>query len=1353
MSQTGPWSVKGIDSRAREAARERAREEGMTLGEYLNTLILKGGEVGPQDIIAPITQPKPQAEAGANSLNRLVSRIEASEARSTLAITGIDQSVVGLLKRLEDTETEHVAMARHVDGVIDDIRSTHDALQEKVRRMEEDDSAEQNLEALKSLENALGKLASHVYEESSLVQNESEAIKGRVEAGFSDVNERLDSMDTNVQSTLADAALRMEKAVEDAENRVEGTSRLLSERMSSLDAKLNDQTQKRNELESRLEETRSELSATTTSLEDAQSDIADTREKLGETATDVEGAKSDIAETKAELNKTNAQVERARADISNTRAQLNDAAAKAVELKSEVTETRSELGQTAAKVASLTSEVSETKTNLEETAAKIASVTLDVSATKSKLEETATNISDVSENVTAVEGNVRSIADDITSVSGNITAVSERVDGIEGDVTSALETMEGTLLRVQDRLNLAETTTDAALKSLETTFDTLDQRIGLVAEAAPEHADELRQQFDERFNGLADELRKSIEATRAELAAEIENVAISGIGSEEIESFESKINDVQQRLAENTERHERALENVSENIANVSENIDEKISELSTTVEGRIEELELSEGSEKAAEQFSRLSNMVEQRLEQLGEHEAVAIERIGDEMTKIADQLGQRVSDSEQRNASAIEQVGEQVSRVATRLQARQDEALQEFSEKLESSSQRTDARLSDALASVSARLDLMQRQASTTLSPVQKAIASLATRLDSLEEFNTPPFHEGPQAAALPTLNPLPLNKPLFNPEQNETVFDDEPSQSNESADEAAIEAPQVQLDHGSQTTNLVSDFVSNSGNDVEGEEAFTPGVEGWSEIGEETVASSQPQYTSEVPQADIDPVAELENWDDEATEVRESDVFDEFFGADDNIESAATEAPPPPLTNDGSDYISAARAAARDAASPNDISNGKKKEKVGSGKTTKVKQTKTGGSGGNSKLPLVATASVVALAAAGGTAYFALKDNKPLDLQQIDPTPAPTPTITASADTQAAPQSSSTSVDEEIFDDASNISEAPTRLAETPPAPKATAAPTAERAEPVRTAPAPTPRTAPEETVLASAPAPQPRIAIPQIALPETQAAAAANGDSKALFLQAKSKLDNGDYAAGATLMRRAAEGGEIIAQYRYGKLHEKGLGVPRDLSLARQWTERAANGGNNRAMHDLAVFYAQGEGGPQSYAAAVNWFRKAAEFGVVDSQYNLGVLYEKGIGIEPDPSEALFWFYTAARGGDAASQTNIETLSKNLPLATTTSARQRAQSWRPKPAAAIPNGQFQRQSYGSITSSHIRQVQSALNALGFNAGTPDGQTGPATQNAIRAFETRHGLNPTGQVSTRLITKINQVTASRS
>ncbi len=39
MSQSGTWAARGIDQRAREAAREAARSEGLTLGEYLDRLM------------------------------------------------------------------------------------------------------------------------------------------------------------------------------------------------------------------------------------------------------------------------------------------------------------------------------------------------------------------------------------------------------------------------------------------------------------------------------------------------------------------------------------------------------------------------------------------------------------------------------------------------------------------------------------------------------------------------------------------------------------------------------------------------------------------------------------------------------------------------------------------------------------------------------------------------------------------------------------------------------------------------------------------------------------------------------------------------------------------------------------------------------------------------------------------------------------------------------------------------------------------------------------------------------------------------------------------------------------------
>ena len=41
MAASAPWSVKGIDPKAREIAKDLARRSGMTLGEWLNQVILE----------------------------------------------------------------------------------------------------------------------------------------------------------------------------------------------------------------------------------------------------------------------------------------------------------------------------------------------------------------------------------------------------------------------------------------------------------------------------------------------------------------------------------------------------------------------------------------------------------------------------------------------------------------------------------------------------------------------------------------------------------------------------------------------------------------------------------------------------------------------------------------------------------------------------------------------------------------------------------------------------------------------------------------------------------------------------------------------------------------------------------------------------------------------------------------------------------------------------------------------------------------------------------------------------------------------------------------------------------------
>ena len=56
MTSGPPWSVKGIDPKAREAAKDLARRSGMTLGEWLNQVILEdtAAEEAP-----PLPRPQP----------------------------------------------------------------------------------------------------------------------------------------------------------------------------------------------------------------------------------------------------------------------------------------------------------------------------------------------------------------------------------------------------------------------------------------------------------------------------------------------------------------------------------------------------------------------------------------------------------------------------------------------------------------------------------------------------------------------------------------------------------------------------------------------------------------------------------------------------------------------------------------------------------------------------------------------------------------------------------------------------------------------------------------------------------------------------------------------------------------------------------------------------------------------------------------------------------------------------------------------------------------------------------------------------------------------------------------------
>lgn len=1176
MNQTGPWSVKGIDQRARDAAREAASAEGLTLGEYLNRLLMSDDYSLPNEISSlyrpqsrnhsEMAPPQPQQTTASSTLDRLTRRIEAAEARSTLAITGMDHTVLGLVAKLEQAEGNSHAVVGHVESLIDELRGTHEALQSKVRRLEQDESGKQNLEALKSLEDALGKLATHVYEESEMAQNDTQAIKGRVESGFADLHDRVEGMETKVQSTLSDAAARVEKAVQDAEKQSQGAAKEVAERLSA----------------------------------------------------------------------------------------------------------------------------------------------------------------------------------------------------VEADVSGALESMEGTLLRIQDRLNRAETTTDAALKSLESTFTSLDSRIEAVAQASdPELADRLRAEFEARFEDLTKSVRETVDQARLELAYEISRAA-EGYDGTAVTTIKSDLSDVQKRLAATEERQTRAMETVSSQVNRMSSSFDERIRD--------VESRDDTAATEAMRAQFERLGETVSARIDTL------------------AERVDERVTQSETRSADAIEQIGEQVATVASRLQKRQDDAVKAMATHMEENRKRTDARLSDALSSVSERLEQIQTQSTASLSPVQRAIASLATRLESLEEFNAPPYADPGGADMLPdapdfTAPPAAVQTPV----QAETIVpfkadlpDAEEDEDHEDFFAAEDDAPTAQH----------QDAFADQAEDDDDDEFFEAGIQGWNAVvearGEPDTSelealldssldpfAAEPRTEGEPlskaalgPESYFDPLSELDGIDgvhDSHTEARASDIFDTDDDDDDEFlegllpvampvpvedEMAAAELDPIDIREDDtSDYIARARRAAISAAG-NPVSAPHRRDR----RSTDMPGYRTQGSA--SKMPLYAAASAVVItgAAVGGYLYIRGKQAAPAVAASVDTyvdpgapeiVEAPVSAVEAATEAavlaEAAPQDAmmpeplpAGATDADLFD-------AEDAAPATQPAPaQAASAPVESKPVPAAVvAPAPTPKPAKVIAATASFPAISPFVSVE---------GAAASGNHIAQYQLAQDRIAAGDFAAGASMMRKSATKGLPIAQYGLAKLHEKGMGVPKDLFLARDWTQKAADGGNVKAMHDLAVYMAEGEGGTQSYAGAVEWFRKAAEFGIVDSQYNLGILYEQGLGISPNLTEALFWFEVAGKSGDPGAPAKVTELKSRVSPQAAELAHNRAIAWEASRDNAISNGRFGAQPWNTGNPLQVQGVQVALASLGYDIGTPDGVVGTGTAQAIRSYEGANGLPVTGTITGDLIDSLN-------
>ena len=260
MTAAAPWSVKGIDPKAREVAKDLARRSGMTLGEWLNRMIIEGEGQGDTATVVDAfgggaqdrsskpylhiategdTPPRieiaehPADEVGrvAVALDRLTDRIEAAEGRSAAAINGIDQSVRGALSRLALSEREQIAVAARFEGAVDEIKTEQTRATERLRRMEAEAVGPRSAEALRALEGALGKVASHLYDGEARTREAIAALEARLDA-----QPAVAASDPT--AVVEEVVARLGQRLEAAETRTAEALRELGSSFSALDGRL-----------------------------------------------------------------------------------------------------------------------------------------------------------------------------------------------------------------------------------------------------------------------------------------------------------------------------------------------------------------------------------------------------------------------------------------------------------------------------------------------------------------------------------------------------------------------------------------------------------------------------------------------------------------------------------------------------------------------------------------------------------------------------------------------------------------------------------------------------------------------------------------------------------------------------------------------------------------------------------------------------------------------------------------------------------------------------------------------------------------------------------------------------------
>lgn len=267
MTSGAPWSVKGIDPKAREVAKDLARRSGMTLGEWLNRMILeddapeeitsqsyfeerparservyletpRAPEAAPVAVMEPppgrfeaVQHPGDDMGRVAMALDRLSGKFDRAQPRLTPESIAAENVLREAMARIEAAERDAVAVAARFEGAVQEARAENTRLAERLRRVEAEAAGPRSAEALRSLEAALGKVANHLYEGEGRTRDSLQAMEQRIDQIFA-------SGGADPASLLEEVVDRVDARLTDAETRTSEALVNLGQAFANLDARM-----------------------------------------------------------------------------------------------------------------------------------------------------------------------------------------------------------------------------------------------------------------------------------------------------------------------------------------------------------------------------------------------------------------------------------------------------------------------------------------------------------------------------------------------------------------------------------------------------------------------------------------------------------------------------------------------------------------------------------------------------------------------------------------------------------------------------------------------------------------------------------------------------------------------------------------------------------------------------------------------------------------------------------------------------------------------------------------------------------------------------------------------------------